>query len=132
MSWKVHFSDDVEVDFDDLSPDTFAAIAKELDLGLTYWGIYTYPTESPEVIYRVVAAAAAIAEQPIPDKPTTMRQQRALNDMLVRTEEIGDLPVIDGFPPVPGEAESGSTSTSPGNPDVGPPKSPDDNPSGSS
>ncbi len=150
MGWKVLFGEirtkedgedengprfvqysDTEVDFDDLQPEAFAAIAKDLDVGLTYWGIYRYPNETPEVLYRLVQAAAQVAGVEAPERPTTMREQKALDAMVVRTEDLGDKPVVDGFPQMPGETASGSTSTSPGTTD-GLPMSSTVSPSGDS
>lgn len=130
MGWKVMFGEvrtktdgveddgtprtirysDTEVDFDDLPPDVFGAIAKEVDVGLTYWGVYTFPKESPEIVYRIVCAAAKVADEVVPDKPTTMRQQKVLDGMLERTVDIGERPMENGFPSVPGGTESGSSS----------------------
>lgn len=129
MGWVLHFPDEVDVDFDDLSPDAFASIAKEVDAGLTYWGIYMFPKESPDILYRVVEAAARHAGVEPPERPSNMREQKALDAMLEKTDDIGEQPMMDGFPPVPGETELGSSSTSPGLPTDGPEVSPENSPS---
>lgn len=108
---------DTEVDFDDLPPDAFGAMAKDVDVGLTYWGVYTFPKESPELVYRVVCAAARVAGVEEPERPTTMRQQRVLDGMLERIDDVGDQPMQNGFPRVPGNPEIGSTSGLPGDSD---------------
>lgn len=134
MGWKIKFvaddpGNEKVVDLDDLSPDVFAAIAKEVDTPLTYWGVYRFPQQHPQILYRIVCAAAAHIGIDPPTEPQTMREEKLLDAMLEETPDIADQPVVDGFPPVPGEMESGSSSISPGLPTDGLPTSPDDNPS---
>jgi hypothetical protein len=117
LGWKVNFApgDDggeKSVNLDDLSPDTFAEIAKEVDAGLTYWGVYAFPRETPEILYRVICAAAKHAQIDAPAKATNMREQRLLDGMLEQVDDIADQPHGDGLPLVPDGTESGSSTTS--------------------
>jgi len=133
MGWKVNFVADDDgneksVNLDDLSPETFAAIAKEVDAGLTYWGIYGFPRETPEILYRVICAAAEHLGVDAPERPTDMRGQKILDAMLEPVEDIEDQPMQDGFPKVPSETESGSSTTSLDLPTGGSPTTLEDSP----
>ena len=119
---------DLEVSGDDLSMDVFEAIAKDIDAGLTDSGIYKFPRESGSIAWRVVKAAAEQAGIEPPPKPTNMPEVNAIKAMIEDTEDIGDMPMMGGNPPVPGGAGSGSSSTSPGT-TTGPELSPEPSPS---
>lgn len=133
MGWKIKFvaddpGNEKVVDLDDLSPEVFDELAKD-DPDGNWWSVYAFPGAHFDRMYKVICAAAAHAGIEPPERATTMRDSERLVEMLERTPEIADQPVVDGFPQVPGEAESGSSSTSPGLPTDGLPTSPDDNPS---
>jgi hypothetical protein len=113
MAWKVNLSDDISVDFDDLAPEFFADIADQ-DTTANWYGVYLAPGGDSRRLYRVIAACAAHAGVEPPPEPKTMRDATRLLDMLERTDDIEDQPFMDGFPPVPDKAESGSASTLPG------------------
>lgn len=131
MSWKVMFGEirtregtddkgnptverysDTEVHLDDLAPEVFEAIAKEVDLGLTDSGIYRFPTESTSVAYKVICAAAKTVGIDPPAWPSRMAEANQFKTWFESTGDIGDQPMMDGFPPVSADG-SGSSSTSP-------------------
>ena len=124
MSWKVNLTDTVSVSFDDLPPEFFGQIA-EADRTANWYGVYLAPGGDDQRLYRVIAACAAHAGVEAPPEPKTMRDATKLLDMLERTDDIEDQPMMDGFPQMPDEPETGSVSTSPGGTD-GPPTSPAD------
>ena len=123
MAWKVNLSDDVSVDFDDLPPEFFGQIA-EADRTANWYGVYLAPGGDDQRLYRVIAACAAHAGVNPPAEPKTMRDATRLLDMLERTDDVADQPMMDGFPPMPDGPETGSVSTSPGGTD-GPTPSPE-------
>jgi hypothetical protein len=127
MAWKVNLTDDISVDFDDLAPEFFADIADQ-DTTANWYGVYLAPGGDSRRLYRVIAAAAAHAGVEPPPEPKTMRDATRLLDMLERTDDIADQPMMDGFPQMPDGPETGSVSTSPGGTD-GPTTSSDDSPS---
>lgn len=96
------------VDLDDLPPEAFDAIAA--DDGSTWWTVYLSPGAVGSRLYKVICAAAEHAGVEKPEKPSNMRESRLLIDMIERTQAIEDRPFVDGFPPVPPETETGSSS----------------------
>ncbi len=146
MSWKIMFGEihtkedgvddeglprfvrysDIEVDLHDLSPNVFSKIARDVDVGLSYWGIFMYPKEYPEAVYPVICAAAAHAQVDPPPPPATMRDLPKLNAMFEEIQDIEEQPMQDGLPKAPSETESGSSSTSPDLPTTGSLTTPDD------
>ncbi len=123
MGWQINFDADKSVDLDDLAPEVFEALADDNDA--TWFSVYLSPGATPERLYSIVCAAADHAGIDKPDKPTTMRDARALLEMIEPTEDIADRPFVDGFPQMPDAPEVGSTSGVPGDTD-GLPTSSDD------
>ncbi len=126
MAWKIVFPDERGVvEFDDLTPETFEGIA---DAEETSWyDVYSVPAKSSARFQRIVAACAVSLGIDVPEPPTNMREfNRRINDWLEQTESVEDKPMMDGFPQMPGDPESGSTSGSSGD-SVGPSTSSDDN-----
>lgn len=119
---QVRYSDQ-EVDLDDLTPEIFTAIAKDVDAGLTDTGIWRFPTESTEIAYRVVCAAAEHLGIDPPSRPTRMGESDAIKAMIGTTEDVADQPMMGGFPPVQTTGKD-SSSTSPETTD-GPEPSPE-------
>lgn len=131
MSWQITFApveeggEEKTVSLDDLAPDLFDQIAREETSGITWYGVYSFPGDSFERMYRVICAAADHAGVPRPDRAVTMRDAELLVGMVKRTPDIEDAPVVDGFPPQPDATEVGSTSGAPGDL-AGPPTLSDD------
>jgi hypothetical protein len=122
MAWQIMFEKEdgekVVVDLDDLSPDVFEQIAREeKDAGLSYWGVYSFPKSTPSILYAVLCAAAEHAGVSPPDRAASMRAINEQNDLFSEVPDIADQPSQDGFPQVPGETESGSSSGAPGDSD---------------
>lgn len=113
------------VDFDDLSPETFDALANA-DGVMSWWGIYKFPREKASMVYAVVCAAAQHADVEPPPKPTNMREHSEIADMLERTPELEDQPMVGDFPRKPDATEIGSSSGAPGDSD-GSPRNADEN-----
>lgn len=131
MAYQITFEkedgEQVVVNLDDLSPDVFARIAREeKDAGLTYWGVYAFPKESPDICYKVICAAAEHAGVDPPERADTMRAMFEQNAMFSDAPDILKQPAQGGLPPVPSETEVGSSSTSLGPPTTGPQVSPDE------
>lgn len=109
MGWIVKLGGDKTVDFDDLPPATFDALAREEE-DVSWYAVYTIPGASSARLYRVIEACAEHAGVDPPDPPDTMRDARALLDMLEMGTNVDELPVIEGFPPTPAVPGNGSTS----------------------
>lgn len=132
MAYQVTFEkedgEQVVVNLDDLSPEVYDQIAKDSGSGLTYWGVYLNPRETPEILYRVLCAAAASVGIEPPDRAETMRDSLKLSALFSAAPDIEDEPMEGGFPKEPIETEIGSTSTSLDLLTDGPSTSPDDTP----
>jgi len=107
--WK----DGTVVDLDDLTPNAINAIAEAEGVG---WpAIYYSPAANIDRFQRVLEACAAQAGIDPPEPAETMGAfVDRFDNWLEVTQPIDEQPFTDGFPPQPGEPESGSTSTSPG------------------
>lgn len=134
MALQITFEKDdgekVVVSLDDLSPDTLDRIAhEEKEAGLTFWGVYLNPRETPGILYKVICAAAAHAGIDPPAEADTMAAMFEQSAMFSEGVDIGKQPMTDGLPNPQGGTEVGSSSISPDLPTDGPPASPEESPS---
>lgn len=74
------------VDFDDLSPDFFAQVAKD-DPVASWYGVYLSPQSDSARMYKVVRACAEHAGVEIPAPPSTMREAKLMLAMFEPTED---------------------------------------------
>lgn len=107
MGWKIKFPDGPVVDIDDLTPAEFEAIAAAEDD--SWWDVYQLPAKTFGRLQRIIEACATHAGIDAPPPPETLREvNNRIDNWLERTTAIEDLPMIDGFPPTPGEPANGS------------------------
>lgn len=117
----------IVVDVDDLSPDQLDAIAAAEDT--SWYQIYASPATSSARLQRLIEACANHAGIELPGPPKTVGEFKdRYENWLEATRPIEEKPFENGFPPMPGDQETGSPSGSPGISD-GRSTSPDDNPS---
>src|SRR5690242_11905196 len=111
MGWKVNFPDGPTVDIDDLTPEAFEEIAADEET--SWWDVYQVPAKTSLRFQRIISACALHAGIDPPEPPTTMREfNMRIDKWLEATQPIDEKPMIDGFPPTPGEPDSGSLSGS--------------------
>jgi hypothetical protein len=117
MGWKIKLEDGTVLEVGKLPDSFFDAQAKAE--GVDYWDIYN---QNPAVnIARFNTILKACCEQQGIAPPTFEDMdawvQFTNDNTLPPGVAIPDEPVVDGFPPVPGETEATSSSTSPGDTD---------------
>lgn len=113
MGWTAKLEDGTVVNFGQLPVSFYEAQAAAE--GVDYWTLYNqHPARSIPRWRAFCAAAKEHLGVEIPDFGTMDEFQDFTDERVTNGEPFDEEPVIDGFPPVPGRTDDGSTSTSPG------------------
>ncbi len=122
MGWQIQLDDGTVLDVGKLKDEFFEEQSKSE--GVDYWDVYNqHPAANIGRFRAILTACCARAGVDPPTFEDMDAWVRFTNEKVIPPgAPIEEKPMVDGFPPTPGELEVGSTSGSPGGTD-GPPTS---------